>query len=542
MIYPEALLKQYSHFFPGVDRLHPFQETALSQLSAGKNVLTLVATGAGKSLLYQLQALRNNDLVIVVSPLVALMNEQTSELQSLGYPVAQLNGIISFDEQRKLLKSLGDKNVSLLFLSPERLHNELFRKALIKSGRKISLLAIDEAHCISQWGCDFRPEYAQIHSFDRFLKDQGSTHQVLCLTATLSREGQTDIQRMFEISEEGVVRQTEGLRDNLVLNFIQVNQETEKAAVLEELLRKHELKKTIVYLYSRRECKLYAEEFRSKGWHKTGYYHAGLNDDEKNRVYQEFREGELTLLFSTSAFGMGINIPDIQAVVHMHIPNSVEEYYQQVGRAARKREICPVGFGWMLWSETNFKRRVTWIKKGRIKLERLDDALQFLGIKGFVGEISSIEEKSFRHLDPYNLGLLSYHLEERGYISFAGELHGPPSKVKFKVNPALWDRFYATLDGFDSYAHGAEESGISIQEMIDLVYGQELAGNVTKLPAMSKDLFFNVYKDSIEGQEAEDIVNAINGGIEFRLAQLEQLRLFVDSKNKDDFLRKCLSY
>ncbi|MGI4815661.1 MAG: DEAD/DEAH box helicase, partial [Janthinobacterium lividum] len=201
----ETLLQKYRSNFPDIHNLYEYQLQVLDRLNKRNNTLAVIPTGGGKSLIYQLMALELEGITLVISPLLALMEEQVNELnEKRSIPALALNSTISFDEQRNILRNLDD-TYRLIYISPERLQNPFFKASLIASGVKVSMVVVDEAHCISQWGSSFRPDYGQINGFVKFLNGNSQHPFLLCLTATLSDSARKDIATEFLIKEENIV-------------------------------------------------------------------------------------------------------------------------------------------------------------------------------------------------------------------------------------------------------------------------------------------------------------------------------------------------
>src|SRR5579871_5330830 len=199
------LLNNLHRYFSEINTLYDYQEKVLEKLLKHQNTLAIIPTGGGKSLLYQLMATDLKGITLVISPLLALMQEQVTELNNRGISTLALNSSFTFDEQRTILRTMKPGDHKLIYVSAERLQNSFFRAALIASGIQVSMIAIDEAHCISQWGVGFRPDYSQINEFAGFLKDNGHTPFLFCLTATLSRRARQDIAIEFGIADDNII-------------------------------------------------------------------------------------------------------------------------------------------------------------------------------------------------------------------------------------------------------------------------------------------------------------------------------------------------
>lgn len=535
------ILKKYQQHFKHIPSLYAHQEKALSKLFQNKNTLSIVPTGGGKSLIFQLAALEFEGLTIVISPLVALMEEQVNELNDNDIPAVALTGSMSFQKQRRFLKNLNKKPLKLLYLSPERLHNSLFKVALIHSNIQISMVVVDEAHCISQWGVQFRPEYGLIMRFVNFLKDHGQNPILFALTATLGLKERRDIINEFKIAKDAILVNENIIRTELVLHFEEVEKEKEKLNKVYDFLKEHSPTKTLVYLYSRLKCEQFAGQVRCETSYKTEHFHAGMTEVDKKQVFKKFKEGEIDILFATTAFGMGINIPDIDAVIHMQIPSSIEEYYQQVGRGARKCATCVC---LLLWSQTNINTRIKRIKKEKITLEQIDEAYGLLGFDiepEDIGNIKSIDFFDYRQGSPkINLHLIRFHLEKHGIVESLGEINGSPLTIRLKAPDEKWEKFISNLDDFDFFDYASELSGIPISEIIDHLYNLEMQNKIEYLPAFSRQIFFKINHAAIPRDIVTMIADEINQSIDFRLGLFGQFAQMCKSQTPIELIRQNL--
>jgi ATP-dependent DNA helicase RecQ len=287
-----------------------------------KDVVAILPTGAGKSICYQLPAMLLPGIAVVISPLISLMQDQVVSLYKNGLPAAFLNSSLHADEIQDLLNNLSD--YKLLYIAPERLSDKNFVQHLQKI--PISLFAIDEAHCISQWGHSFRQEYRQL----AFLKTTFPGSSIVALTATATKDVERDIIAQLAMKEPHVVRASFD-RPNLTFH---IQAKASPMDQLRDFLSKHAGKSGIIYAATRKIVDETHANLIKEGF-KPGKYHAGLSDQERTKAQHEFIHGECLLMVATVAFGMGIHKPDIRFVVHMDMPRSIEQYYQEVGRAGR---------------------------------------------------------------------------------------------------------------------------------------------------------------------------------------------------------------
>ncbi len=319
------------------------QEDIVRAGYAGKSILAILPTGGGKSICYQLPALsrhwRNGALTIIISPLQSLMKDQVDNLVKLGiYSAATLNGLLSMPERHDVLEKVRLGDVGLLLVSPEQFRN----KALVDAirYREIGAWVFDEAHCLSKWGNDFRPDYLYVSRFirERYGKDLAP---VCCFTATAKKEVVADLKAHFKESLGIELTSFDGghERDNLHYEVMPVSK-AEKFPLIHRLLEQ-ELKDTpggaIVFAARRKSCEEISDFLKDMGW-ACAHFHAGLEPGHKKDIQQSFIAGELRVIAATNAFGMGVDKPDVRVVIHAEIPGSLENYLQEAGRAGRDRQ------------------------------------------------------------------------------------------------------------------------------------------------------------------------------------------------------------
>jgi ATP-dependent DNA helicase RecQ len=316
---PRNVLKQYW----GYDAFRPLQEEIIRSVLAGKDTLALMPTGGGKSICFQVPTLCQEGICIVVSPLIALMKDQVFNLRERNIAAAAVYSGMHPKEIDRTLDNCIYGNVKLLYLSPERLVTDLARERI--SRMNVNLLAVDEAHCISQWGYDFRPPYLEIANIREILPDV----PILALTATATPEVVDDIQERLEFKQKNVFQKSFA-RDNLAYIVLEEEGKMEK---LLDILQKTK-GSGIVYVRNRRKTKEIAQFLRQKGI-AADYYHAGLQPEERSQKQDAWIADQTRIMVSTNAFGMGIDKPDVRVVVHMGLPDSLEAYFQEAGRAGR---------------------------------------------------------------------------------------------------------------------------------------------------------------------------------------------------------------
>ncbi len=309
----------------GYETFRTGQEQAISQVFEGSNSICVMPTGGGKSMCYQIPAMVMEGTTIVVSPLISLMKDQVDALLAAGIPAAYINSSMDFDEVRETLYDVQRGAVKLLYIAPERLDNEMFLNEL--QGVHVPLIAVDEAHCISQWGHDFRPSYRLI---SRMMELFPNNPTVLALTATATPQVREDICRILNIEERHTIM-TGFERANLTFSVIR-GQDRER--FLKEYVQKNDKEAGIIYAATRKTVDSVYEMLLKKGI-KAAKYHAGMPDDQRRAGQEQFLNDEVTVMVATNAFGMGIDKSNIRYVVHYQLPKNMESYYQEAGRAGR---------------------------------------------------------------------------------------------------------------------------------------------------------------------------------------------------------------
>ncbi len=441
---PQSILKHYW----GYDAFRPGQEDIIATVLEKQDVLALLPTGGGKSLCYQVPALALEGLTIVISPLIALMKDQVDQLRNRDIPAAALHSGLSRSEQRDLFDLAVNGYFKLLYLSPERLQSESFLERV--PFLNIALIAVDEAHCISQWGHEFRPAYRKINEFRALIPEV----PVLALTATATPKVVEDIAKQLALKKHKVFKQS-FKRSNL--SFLILQEASPEERLLSMLQRVPGA--ALVYVRNRRRCHELAVFLHKKGI-KAHFYHAGLTAKERSERQEAWIKNQFRVMVATNAFGMGIDKSDVRMVVHLDLPESPEAYYQEAGRAGRDGLSA---YAVMLWSSdmisTNRKRlemahpEIAFIKKVYQAL-----ANQFQLAVG-AGTLSTFPFYLEIFCKTYNLPMAETWqtlkvLEAEGFIQLNEAMY-KPSTLKvlvsqealydFQLRHTQWDEFIRKL-------------------------------------------------------------------------------------------------
>ena len=308
----------------GYDEFRPLQQEIIEQVLKREDCLVLMPTGGGKSLCFQLPALMSTGITVVVSPLISLMKDQVDALKASGVEADFINSTQRPDEIALIIEKARNGVLKILYISPERLALTQFEAVL--HTLPISLFAIDEAHCISEWGHDFRPEYRNLKK----LRGKFPNIPIIALTATATEKVRADIVRQLELPNPRIFTSSFN-RQNL---SYEVLPKKDSFNTILSLLENYQEKSVIIYCFSRKDTEDIAQKLNQRG-HNAGTYHAGLTADKRRDNQERFIRDEIHIMVATIAFGMGIDKPDVRLVIHHSLPKSVEGYYQETGRAGR---------------------------------------------------------------------------------------------------------------------------------------------------------------------------------------------------------------
>lgn len=430
------ILKKYW----GYSQFRPLQEEIITHVLQGKDTLALLPTGGGKSICFQVPALAKPGICVVISPLIALMKDQVQNLKRRGIPAAAVYSGMTYAEADVALDNCIYGDIKFLYVSPERLKTPLFIERFKRM--KVNLIAVDESHCISQWGYDFRPPYLEIANIRQYHPQV----PVLALTATATHDVIDDIQEKLHFAKKNVLRKS-FYRPNLTYAVVQTEDKLQK---LEAFLQKVP-GTCIVYVRNRKRTKLIAEYLQKKNISAT-FYHAGLDHETRNARQEGWIKNEYRVMVATNAFGMGIDKPDVRLVIHMDLPDNLEAYFQEAGRAGRdeKPAIAVTLYNRSDTDELleNLEQSFPPIEEIRRCYNALCDYLQLA--------LGSGENQTF----PVDLGDFSYHfkvdvntlfhalkfLNKEGILEFTdhedaySKVHIHKPEVNFESIPSDFDR------------------------------------------------------------------------------------------------------
>lgn len=416
------ILQQYW----GFSSFRPLQEEIIQSVYDGKDTLGLMPTGGGKSLTFQVPVMAMEGICLVVTPLIALMKDQVDNLKERGIKAAAVYSGMSRESIITTLENCIFGDFKFLYVSPERLTSDIF---LIKlQAMKVCLLVVDESHCISQWGYDFRPSYLNIANVRTHLPGIS----VLALTATATKDVVRDIQNKLLFEKQNVLRQSFERKN---LSYV-VRYSEDKIGELVNILNSvHGT--SIVYVRSRKATQTIAQALIDNGI-KASHFHAGLTHEDKIFKQNQWKLNDCRVIVSTNAFGMGIDKPDVRTVVHMDLPNSLEEYYQEAGRAGRDGEKSYAVILWNKQDTINLKKRITDSFPPKEFIIRVYECLaNYYEIAAGSGSGLVLDFNLIDFCNTFRLSVLQTHhalkiLELSGYIEYTDEIDSR-SRLKFRL-------------------------------------------------------------------------------------------------------------
>jgi len=437
-------LRQILLKYWGYSSFRPLQEEIIQSVLDGKDTLALLPTGGGKSICYQVPALARNGVCLVISPLIALMKDQVDNLKKRGIPAAAIFSGMHRDEIDLVLSNARFGDTKLLYISPERLESVQMRDAIDRM--KINLLAVDEAHCVSQWGYDFRPPYLKIAEIRPFIPGV----PILALTATATPKVVKDIQQKLEFKKENLYQQSFE-RKNLV--YVVIREEDKRQRLL-RIIRKVK-GPGIVYARNRRETKQIAE-FLVKNNIPADFYHAGLEAKTRDRRQQAWMTETKRVIVATNAFGMGIDKPNVRFVVHLDLPDCVEAYFQEAGRAGRDLKRS---YAILLYEQADILNAHQNLKTAYPSLQAIRSIYQALGNflqlpvgsgfdESFEFDITKFCEQ-FK-LQPVIVFNALKFLEKEGFVALNDGLNNP-SKLFIKANKEQLYRYQVANEKHDPF-------------------------------------------------------------------------------------------
>lgn len=462
----------FKQLFPKLTyKLKDFQKAVITNTVEKDNTLCIMPTGGGKSTIYWMSAVEMGGITIVVSPLTALIEEQAQKIEEQGYETFVFHGGINAMKQMDLLSDFATKKINprFIFASPEKIATDGFFEFCLKQrADEIKLLVIDEVHCVSQWGLSFRPFYKRIPDFLDRVFGSDSWTRILALTATLNPMELQDICSAFNITSDNILKQEILMRSEIQLHTKKFTKEDEKEQYFWDLIKLHRDEKILVYLYRKkgdRGVDGLTQKALDLGY-KAALFHGEMSAKERMDVIEQYRSGQINIVFATNAFGMGIDIPDIRVVIHFMIPESAEQYYQEVGRAARDGGGANA---YLLYSNKNIDvKRTYFIDRSFPTEDKLREVYKNIGKRKGYRVFQYFDNEDVQECLPYYMSC--------GLIRIIGKGFSGLSEL-FDIKDPVLQRYYDSTPA-KGYVKTVKKNDITPDHLSNTVYAAVLNGDV----------------------------------------------------------------
>lgn len=511
--------KIFEQKFPGLaaqHKLKPFQEKVIYHLINNGSTVAVMPTGGGKSWIYWVSAQALGGTCLVVSPLIALIDEQAEKLKNEGFDILAIHSGVGASEQMRTLKDFANnsRNPDFIFVSPERMATDGFFEYCINlRNNQIKLLVIDEIHCVSQWGFDFRPFYKRIPCF---LNDVFGEQwpPILGLTATINPKELNDICNDFNIQRKSIIKDETLLRLGIDLHVEKFDAEEEKEERFWNLISNHTDEKILVYLY-RKYHKRGVEDLCKKAIDRginAVFFHGDMSGGDRQEVLKEFKAGNKNIVFATNAFGMGIDIPDIRVVIHFMLPESIEQYYQEIGRAGRDDKGATA---YMLFTNKNIQIRKTHFIDKSFPIGDEIKELFKTATNNETGKktLQYFSEEGLQSALPYFLNCGAITIKGKGFTNL---------KVFKKNNKQLQDIIDSTRTGIViPVLMKPEFSELSCKQFFNVFYEAIVSGQAILERNLDKCFLIEVKENELTKAQIKDIEDESNFKKEYKHSLLD---------------------
>ena len=531
--------QDFQRWFPNIQfQLKDFQKKVICNVVEKGSTLCIMPTGGGKSIIYWMAGLACGGTTIVVSPLIALMEEQSQKIKEHGYKVLVLHGGVQSTQQVQLLTDYanGQFTPDFIFVSPEKIGTDgFFEYCLRKRRDSITLMVVDEVHCVSQWGLSFRPFYQRIPEFMNELFGPDSWCKVLALTATINPKELQDVCESFKINPGHILKNDILMRNEIQLHAKKFTDENQKEEAFWELLERHKSEKVLVYLYRKRNTRGVTDltqKAEERGY-RAGSFHGDMNAKERMEVIEKFKSNEINVVIATNAFGMGIDIPDIRVVIHFMIPESVEQYYQEIGRASRDNKGANA---YLLYSDKNVSFKKEYFIDGSFPQEKqLRDVYQKI-----VGN-QQIEYTALNYFEDEEKQLcLPYYLQA-GLIEIVAKGFSGLKNVYDITCDTLQHLYDSTkTKGFNRIC---KVNHIHPKELSDMVYDGLLSGKFRLEKALERWIILKVNDVEISEEIMTDILEDIDHKKQYKVAMLDYfVNMIEETQDSGPLHQKIATY
>lgn len=527
----------FSSNFPNLANkfsLKSFQKSVIANVVEKDNTLCIMPTGGGKSLIYWMSGILSGGITIVISPLIALIDEQSEKIEEQGFEVLTIHGGIDSAKQAKVLKDFANKviNPKFIFVSPEKIATDgLFEFCIRERKNEITMLAIDEVHCVSQWGTSFRPFYKSIPDFLDCIYNEPEDKQprILALTATLNPKEVVDICMEFKIDKSHVIRDNLLMRSEISLKVLQFNNENEKEDKLWDIVKIHKNEKILIYVYrigGERGVEKLTDKANEKGY-KSACFHGEMTAKERKAIIDSYKNNEINVIFATNAFGMGIDIPDIRVVIHFMIPESVEQYYQEVGRAARDGNVANA---YLLFTNKNIDvKRKYFIDGSFPSAEKLVNTYKKIAGRGEgLHTLPYFEDEELQQCLPYYLNSGVLRIECKGFSDLKGITNVKDKALTDIINSTKTKNLITTV----------KKSKVDVKTIVSKVYESVVKGLATTIKPLDRRLIIDVIEQEIPEEKIKDIQNAIAEKREYKHGILDYLVFLIADKTSSNELHQ----
>lgn len=524
--------KDFKNFFPKLDfQLRDFQKKAIQNVVEVGNTLCLMPTGGGKSIIYWMAGIECGGTTIIVSPLIALIEEQAQKIKEHGYEVLVLHGGIKVNKQVSVLTdyAMGKITPDFIFVSPEKIATDgYFEFCLDKRQDSIKLMVIDEVHCVSQWGLSFRPFYKRIPEFLDNLFGREKWCKVLGLTATINPMELKDICLTFRIDSKNILKDNILMRSEIQLHVKKFGNENEKEEYFWNLVERHKDEKILVYIYRKkgeRGVEGLAQKAKNYGY-KAALFHGDMTAKDRMNIIDEFKSNRINMVFSTNAFGMGIDIPDIRVVIHFMIPESAEQYYQEVGRAARDGNGANA---YLLYSNKNIEvKRNYFIDDSFPSEDKLREVYKNVGKKAGFKAFQYFDNEDIKDCLPYYIGCGLIEIVAKGFSGISEAYEIKDSEIETLYKSTRTKGFVKTCS----------RNNITPKDFADKIYSGVLTGKVKFNKPLERWLILKINDSEIFDKQMKQMLVDINTKRQYKHELLDYFVYLIENNNESNSLHQ----